>query len=87
MQIAGNRQYSYAVSFPSMFYCFFCIDCDDAEAKTPLSDDIIMYLVYACITIYVNWRNSTLSLPLDRRYSTITSITSFYYRQLDFFKI
>ena len=51
--------------FSSMFYCFFCINCDDAEAKTPLSDDIIMYIVYACIysiyahNDYVNWRNST----------------------------
>ena len=51
--------------FSSMFYCFFCINCDDAEAKTPLSDDIIMYLVNACIysiyahNDYVNWRNST----------------------------
>ena len=52
--------------FSSMFYCFFCINCDDAEAKTPLSDDINIILsctlfmqAFIVHNDYVNWRNST----------------------------
>ena len=58
----------------SMFLCFFCIDCDNAEAITPLFDDIIMYLFYV-FSMYIttiNMRNS--ALHLDRRYLTVTSL-------------
>ena len=55
----SNSLYSCAASFPvlylsSMFYCFFCIDCDDAEAKTPYYHVLClcMHLVYIMCCIF-----------------------------------